>query len=83
MKTTRTIQKPLMLNFVQPREAETIDAVDYNLYYDPIKQIAYYLGGGGKGGKNTTSQKGHRQTKNRVGPDTYSYDNDAPVMTDD
>ncbi len=83
MRTRSIDQKPLLLNFVQPKTAETIDVIDYELYYDPIKQTAYYLGGGSKGGRNTTSQKGHRRTKIDVGPSTISYENDAPVMTDD
>lgn len=82
MNTRSISQKPLMLNFIQPQKAVTIDAKDYELFYDPIKQIAYYMGGG-SGSRNTTSQRGWRNTREQVAQGTYHDYNDAPVTTDD
>lgn len=71
-----------MLNFIQPQKAVTIDAKDYEPLYDPIKQISYYMGGGVES-RNTTSQRGWRNTREQVAQGTYHDYNDAPVMTDD
>ena len=95
-KTRKTSCNPLLMNFNEPRCIES-DSSMFNFYYDPIHQIAYYMGGGGsssgssRGGRNTETKKGGKRTDKVNYRDSQgtprgvstSYDDDARYYMDD
>lgn len=88
-RTRKTNCNPLLMNFNEPCHKENEEG-EYNFYYDPVHQIAYYMGGGGsssgssRGGRNTETKKGGRWTHKKISPN-YSQDveDDARYYMDD
>ncbi len=80
-RTRKTNCNPLLMNFNEPRHKENEEG-EYNFYYDPVHQIAYYMGGGGSRGRGTETKKGGKYTWEKAG-DVPSNDDDARYYMDD
>jgi hypothetical protein len=62
-----TSAKPLMLNFTSPKPMTVVKETDCAILYDPIKQITYFMGGGGSSNGSRSEIKTNRTQNGWIG----------------